>query len=147
MDLEPLVQDALKEFENQPPGVRIVAMPSGIVCRIHPELIRTVMRNLLANAVRHSPAGSRPIEVHVEKQLPFAVVRITDHGVGITPEDLPRIFDFFFRADPSRSRLSGGYGLGLSLCQTIAEAHEGKIEVQSEPGRGSTFSLFLPLAK
>jgi signal transduction histidine kinase len=118
----------------------------GIVCPIHPELIRTVMRNLLANAVRHSPPGSRPIEVHLGKQLPLAVLRIADHGVGIAPEDLPRIFDPFFRADPSRSRLSGGYGLGLSLCQTIAEAHEGKIEVQSEPGRGSTFSLFLPLA-
>lgn len=146
MDLAPLAQDALKEFENQPPGVRTVALPSGIVCRIHPELIRTVMRNLLANAVRHSPAGSRPIEVRLEKQLPFAVVRITDHGAGIAPEDLPRIFDPFFRADPSRSRLSGGYGLGLSLCQTIAEAHAGKIEVQSEPGRGSTFSFFMPLA-
>lgn len=146
MDLAPLAEDAVKEFENQPPGVRTVAMPSGIVCRIHPQLIRTVMRNLLANAVRHSPAGSRPIEVHLEKQLPFAVLRITDHGVGIAPEDLPRIFDPFFRADPSRSRLNGGYGLGLSLCQAIAEAHEGKIEVQSQPGRGSTFSFFLPLA-
>ncbi len=146
MELGPLVQDALREFENQPPGVRTVAMPSGIVCRIHPELIRTVMRNLLANAVRHSPAGSRPIELHLEKRPPFAVVRITDHGVGIALEDRPRIFDPFFRADPSRSRLSGGYGLGLSLCQTIAEAHEGKIEVRSEPGCGSAFSLFLPLA-
>lgn len=146
MDLAPLAEDAVKEFENQTPGVRTVAMPSGIVCRIHPQLIRTVMRNLLANAVRHSPAGSRPIEVHLEKQLPFAVLRITDHGVGIAPEDRPRIFDPFFRADPSRSRLSGGYGLGLSLCQAIAEAHEGKIEVQSQPGRGSTFSFFLPLA-
>jgi signal transduction histidine kinase len=146
MDLEPLVRDALREFENQPPGVRTVALSPGIVCPIHPELIRTVMRNLLANAVRHSPPGSRPIEIRLEKQLPLAVLRIADHGVGIAPEDLPRIFDPFFRADPSRSRLSGGYGLGLSLCQTIAEAHEGKIEVQSEPGRGSTFSLFLPLA-
>jgi signal transduction histidine kinase len=146
MDLEPLVRDALREFENQPPGVKAVAMPSGIVCRIHPELIRTVMRNLLANAVRHSPAGCRPIEVRLELHPPFAVVRITDHGVGIAPADLPRIFDPFFRADPSRSRSSGGYGLGLSLCQTIADAHAGKIEVQSEPGRGSAFSLFLPLA-
>ncbi len=146
MELGPLVQDALREFENQPPGVRTVAMPSGIVCRIHPELIRTVMRNLLANAVQHSPAGCRPIEVRLELHPPFAVVRITDHGVGIAPADLPRIFDPFFRADPSRSRSSGGYGLGLSLCQTIADAHAGKIEVQSEPGRGSAFSLFLPLA-
>jgi signal transduction histidine kinase len=146
MDLEPLVRDALREFENQPPGVKTVALPPGIVCRIHPELIRTVMRNLLANAVRHSPAGSRPIEVRLELHPPFAVLRITDHGVGIALENLPRIFDPFFRADPSRSRSSGGYGLGLSLCQTIAEAHAGKIEVQSEPGRGSTFSLFLPLA-
>jgi signal transduction histidine kinase len=146
MDLGPLVDGSIGEFANQPPGVRIVAMSSGNICRIHPELIRTVMRNLLANAVRHSPIGSPPIEVHLEQHPPFAVVRITDHGIGIAPENLPRIFDPFFRADPSRSRLSGGYGLGLSLCQTIVEAHAGKIEVQSESGRGSTFSLFLPLA-
>lgn len=146
MNLAPLVLSAVSEFEPQPPGVKIMALPSDIVCRIHPELIRTLLRNLLANAIRHSPAGTPPIEVCVEKQPTLAVVRITDHGIGIAPEDLPRIFDPFFRADPSRSRISGGYGLGLSLCQTIAEAHDGKIEVQSAPGRGSTFSLFLPLA-
>jgi two-component system sensor histidine kinase BaeS len=74
------------------------------------------------------------------------VIRISDYGTGIASEDLPRIFEPFFRADPSRSRLSGGYGLGLSLCRTIVEAHGGRIEADSMPGRGSTFSVYLPLA-
>jgi signal transduction histidine kinase len=145
MELAPLLQEAAAGFEGRLPGVRIAALPPGVVCRINPELIRTVLRNLLTNAANHSPPGSPPIEVRLEKQPPLAVIRITDHGTGIAPEDLPHIFEPFFRADPSRSRQSGGYGLGLGLCRTIAEAHEGRIEVEGVPAGGSTFAVFLPL--
>jgi len=75
----------------------------------------------------------------------MVVVSISDTGVGISEEDLPRIFDRFYRVDKVRSPSEGGSGLGLAICKQIAEAHGGKIEVQSEVGRGSTFSVFLPL--
>lgn len=75
----------------------------------------------------------------------MAVGSISDTGIGISEEDLPHIFDRFYRVDKVRSPSEGGSGLGLAICKQIAEAHGGKIEVQSEVGRGSTFSVFLPL--
>lgn len=145
-DLAQLVRAVLSEFESRPPGVRITNIPPEVLCRINPDLIRTVVRNLITNAGNGSLPESPAIEVGLESQPPFAVIRIVDYGIGIAPEDLPRIFDPFFRTDPSRSRLRGGYGLGLSLCRTIAEAHGGRIYAESTPGRGSTFSVHLPLA-
>jgi signal transduction histidine kinase len=71
-------------------------------------------------------------------------VAISDTGIGIPPEDLPYIFDRFYRVDKARSRTEGSSGLGLSICQHIAEVHRGKIEVESQPGKGSTFSVWLP---
>jgi two-component system sensor histidine kinase BaeS len=69
---------------------------------------------------------------------------VEDHGAGIAPEDLPHVFTPFFRADPSRSRRTGGFGLGLSLARSIAEAHGGRLELASEPGRGTRAVLVLP---
>lgn len=145
-NLAPLVRGVLGEFESRPPGVRIAIMPPEVLGRVNPDLIRTVVRNLMMNAVNNSMPESLAIEVGLESQPPFVVIRISDYGTGIAPEELPRIFEPFFRADPSRSRLSGGYGLGLSLCRTIVEAHGGRIEAESMPGRGSTFSVYLPLS-
>jgi signal transduction histidine kinase len=75
----------------------------------------------------------------------MAVVAIKDTGVGIPPEDMPFIFERFYRVDKSRSRTEGGTGLGLAISRHIAEAHGGKIEVESQVGSGSTFSVWLPL--
>jgi two-component system phosphate regulon sensor histidine kinase PhoR len=76
----------------------------------------------------------------------WAEIAVQDSGVGIPAEALPRIFERFFRADDARSREAGGAGLGLCIARTIAEAHGGTIEVQSEPGAGSRFVVVLPLA-
>jgi signal transduction histidine kinase len=77
----------------------------------------------------------------------YAVIRITDFGIGIPEEELAHIFEPFYRVDKSRAKDTGGFGLGLSLCKTIMEAHDGKIEVQSKPEEGTTVSLFFPLTK
>ena len=100
--------------------------------------------NLLDNAVRYTPSpGTVSISLRREGQM--AVVAITDTGVGIPAEDIPLIFERFYRVDKSRSRAEGGSGLGLAICRHIAEAHGGMIEVESEVGTGSTFSIWLPL--
>ena len=79
------------------------------------------------------------------KQEPHdTVVLIIDNGIGIEAEEISFIFEPFYRVDKSRSKDTGGYGLGLSLCKTIMDAHNGKIEVASEPGEGTTVSLFFP---
>jgi len=74
-----------------------------------------------------------------------AVLTVTDSGEGISPEDLPHVFERFFRADKSRSQPAGRTGLGLAICKAIVDAHRGKLEASSEPGVGSTFTVRLPV--
>ena len=107
--------------------------------------LRELFMNLLDNAIRYTPApGSVSISLRREGEM--AVVAVTDTGVGIPAEEIPFIFERFYRVDKSRSPAEGGTGLGLAICKHIAEAHGGKIEVQSQVGVGSTFSVRLPLS-
>lgn len=106
--------------------------------------LRELFMNLSDNAIRYTPApGTVSLSLRREGQM--AVVAITDTGIGIPVEDIPLIFERFYRVDKSRSRSEGGIGLGLAICRYIAEAHGGKIEVESQVGAGSTFSVWLPL--
>jgi len=101
---------------------------------------------LIDNAVKYtSPEGH--ISVVLEASDGAAVTEIRDTGVGISPTDLPHIFERFYRADESRSRESGGTGLGLSIAKWIAEAHQGQISVVSKVGEGSVFQVQIPLSE
>jgi heavy metal sensor kinase len=106
--------------------------------------LRELFMNLLDNAIRYTPTPGT-VSVSLRREGQMAVVAITDTGVGIPAEDIPLIFERFYRVDKSRSRAEGGSGLGLAICRHIAEAHGGKIEVESQVGAGSTFSVWLPL--
>jgi signal transduction histidine kinase len=86
------------------------------------------------------------VRVSLRHEDDQAVLAVADTGMGITSADLPRIFDRFYRADPARSRVAGGSGLGLAIAKWIAEAHDGRIEVESQPGEGATFRVWLPIA-
>jgi two-component system sensor histidine kinase BaeS len=103
-----------------------------------------IVRNLLGNALRHTPSGGQ-VSVGVEESEGRAILLVQDTGSGIAAEDLPHIFDRFYRADKSRSRRGGGAGLGLAIARQLALAHGGDIAVESAPGRGATFTLSLPL--
>jgi signal transduction histidine kinase len=98
--------------------------------------------NLIDNAIKYTPAGGR-VDVEVRRSGDRAVLQVRDTGQGIAPNELPRIFDRLFRGD--RSRAERGLGLGLSLVKAIVEAHGGSVEVESEVGRGATFTVSLPL--
>ena len=100
---------------------------------------------LLDNAVKYTPDGGR-IEVNLNSEDGFAVAAICDTGIGVSSEDLPHIFERFYRADRARTRDSGGSGLGLAIGSWVAQVHGGEIRVQSEPSRGSCFEVRLPLA-
>jgi heavy metal sensor kinase len=100
---------------------------------------------LIDNAVKYTPPGGR-VEVAVSHEDGFALGVVRDTGIGIAAEDLPHVFERFYRADKARSRESGGVGLGLAIGRWIAEAHAGTIEVQSSLGQGSVFQVRLPLA-
>jgi two-component system, OmpR family, sensor kinase len=105
--------------------------------------IRQAVGNLLANARAHTPAGT-PATVTVRMLDGMAMVEVADAGPGVPPDVMGRLFERFFRADPSRSRASGGSGLGLSIVAAIAEAHGGRVEVESPEGGGATFRILLP---
>jgi two-component system, OmpR family, sensor kinase len=108
--------------------------------------LRQAVRNLLSNACAHTPAGTH-VSVRVQARDDSAIVEVADDGPGLAPEEAERVFERFFRSDPSRTRARGGTGLGLSIVSAIAEAHAGRAELDSTPGHGSTFRLVLPTAR
>jgi heavy metal sensor kinase len=108
--------------------------------------LRQLLVNLLNNAVQYTPAGGK-IELSLDRRGDKAEITVRDTGQGIAPEDLPHIFDRFYRADKARSRTKGGSGLGLSIVRWVVDAHHGEIEVESTPGQGTTFRVRLPLLR
>ena len=142
--LTDLLKDILAEFENQPPGVQAAEIPTGISIKVDPAQIKTVFKNILTNAVKFSNPDSEPVRIRVKSRPPNVMVQIADNGIGIPPDELPFIFEPFYRVDKSRTKDTGGYGLGLSLCQTIMEAHGGRIAIDSTPDVGTTVTLFFP---
>ena len=104
--------------------------------------------NLLDNAVRYTPQGEIHVSLSVEQggnQPARAVIAVKDTGPGIAAEHLPHLFERFYRVDKARSRALGGTGLGLAIVKYIAEAHEGEVKVESQPGVGSTFKIIIPV--
>jgi two-component system, OmpR family, sensor kinase len=110
-----------------------------------PHRLRQVVDNLLANVRSHTPAGTSS-EVWVDSVGDQAVIVVADHGPGLPADQAPRVFERFFRSDPSRSRSHGGAGLGLSIVAAIVEAHGGTVEAQGAPGEGMTITVRLPVA-
>ena len=106
--------------------------------------IGQVLNNLLDNAIAHTGKGGS-IKVSAEKRDDRLKVSVTDTGEGIPAEELPNIFERFYRTDKSRTRTTGGSGLGLTIAKRLVEAHNGTIEARSEPGKGSSFTFTLPL--
>jgi signal transduction histidine kinase len=100
--------------------------------------------NVLVNALDFTPRGG-VVDVSVSAAAGDAEIRVSDTGAGINPEDLPRIFERLYRADPSRSRSTGGSGIGLSIARAIVQAHGGAITAESVPGKGSVFTISLPV--
>jgi two-component system phosphate regulon sensor histidine kinase PhoR len=100
--------------------------------------------NLIDNASKYTPDGGT-ITVAAKANGQHVTIEVSDNGIGIPQDDVPRIFERFYRVDRSRSRDMGGTGLGLSIVKHVAQVHGGTIDVESTPGKGSTFRLKLPV--
>jgi two-component system OmpR family sensor kinase len=146
VDLTALVRDALADFRVVHPDRPLTerldgpAVVLGDRGRLH-----QIIGNLLANARTHTPPGT-PVRVSVVADDGYVRLTVADDGPGIALEDQPRVFERFWRADPSRVRRTGGTGLGLAIVASLVQAHGGTIGVESVPGRGAAFTVRLPLA-
>jgi Signal transduction histidine kinase len=146
------ISDIIKEIYPQLQilsGERKVALQlhDNIFVSVNRNQIKQVIFNLLQNAVHHTDEKNGVITISTNILDNFATLNITDNGTGIPKEHLSEIFDRFFRSESHRSRKHGGYGLGLSIVKSIIDAHNGKIDVTSELGVGTTFSIYLKSIK
>lgn len=117
----------------------------GVHVRGDASQLKVLVRNLVENAIRYTPDGG-DVKVYLRREGDEAVVRVTDTGIGIPQEAQARVFERFYRVDRARSRDKGGTGLGLAIVKHVAELHGGAVELESEVGRGSTFSARIPIA-
>jgi signal transduction histidine kinase len=124
---------------------RIKTCLSPVEANVDQVRLKLLIKNLIDNACNYSFDDQTWIEVSLRKDRDSVVIEVQDHGVGINPEDIPRLTEAFYRPDASRQRETGGYGLGLYLCQLIARAHGGEIVFESEPGKGTRVIVNLPL--
>ena len=147
-DLDDLVRKAVSGIQPQADakgiGIEVDVLANAAV-QADPERIGQVLRNLLANAANYTPSGGE-IRVTVAREADDLEVRVADTGAGIPDEELPYVFERFYRVDKSRSRATGGVGLGLTIARRLVEAHGGRISVQSLEGQGTTFTFMLPAA-
>ncbi len=149
-------EDMLQLIEQSARAAQVKASEKGLeittefppnlpLVNIDYQRISQVLHNLLMNAIKYSDTSGKII-ISAELQGQMVKVSVTDHGKGIPPEDLPNMFERFYRVDKSRARNGGGTGLGLTITKRLVEAHGGTIGVQSELGRGSCFSFTIPAA-
>ncbi len=147
VDLQALARDAVADARAVAPQREInLDAPNPVVVPGDDTRLREALGNLVRNAIVHTPADT-PVEVRVAAVNGTAHVAVADHGAGLRPEDRARVFEPFYRADPSRSRDSGGAGLGLSIVAAVAAAHGGLVKVDDTPGGGATFEMELPTAR
>jgi len=145
--LSQLLNDVVNRFQPQAEKNKqslCVEAPTGLEVIAHHDQIEQVLVNLVDNALKYTPAGGQ-IRVTAERHPDGIAVHVADTGIGIMSQDVPRIFERFYRVDKARSRQSGGTGLGLSIVKHIVEAHGGQVTVESEYNRGSTFTFTLPV--
>ena len=143
-DLHGVLEEINVEFADRKPGIDLHKVNDPVIIKVDLERIKIVLRNILENAIRYSRPDSNQIAISIIDKKNFVDIKIKDDGIGIPDEDISKIFEPFYRVDSSRSKKTGGYGLGLSLCKKIMDAHEGSIEIKNNAGNGSTVKLSIP---
>jgi signal transduction histidine kinase len=144
-DIVELVRSLTENYKDKKPGLKLVRVPEKILVKIDRERIRLVLKNVIENAFKYSDKNSRAVEVSIESGNRVTQIFVSDYGIGIPSEEIPYVFEPFYRVDRSRSKKIGGYGLGLSICKTIIQAHGGTISITNNRPRGVTVIIELPL--
>lgn len=150
VDLAALARETALAFQDPRPGIRLDGLPDRLDAVVDGKRVRTALRNLLENALKYSGHQEKPVEVSLSREDGRVTLTVRDHGHGIPAADRAAVFEPFYRVDKSRNKETGGYGLGLSLCRKIVEAHGGGISLDSEEGAGAagrtgtTFTAWFP---
>ena len=145
LQLDQFVNQALDDLSLRDRGtVESRDIQPGVTVAADPEALKQVVINLAQNALKYAPGAEQRWRVFTVDGR--AAIRLQDTGPGISRQDLPHIFERFYRGEKARDRSAGGSGLGLAIARSIVEAHQGTIEAASEPGQGATFTAWLPLA-
>ncbi len=145
VELDTLILEVFRELRPLAEGVQLrIGAEDQVTVLGDRDRLKQALLNLGINALQYTPPEGF-VTLGLEQQDGYALLTVSDTGVGIGEDDLPHVFDRFYRADRSRSRHSGGAGLGLSIVKRVAEAHGGHATVASIPGRGSTFAIWLAL--
>ena len=143
----PVIEDAVSNFAQRAreQGIDLSISKTGStpVIEFDETRLRQIVTNLVENALIHTPDNGR-VSVEIAGLASGVKISVSDTGAGIPGKDLPHIFDQFYRADPSRTRATGGAGLGLTIVRRLVEAHGGTVTVESSPGEGTTFTVLLP---
>lgn len=140
--LEKVVEDAAPLAQARPTLVRVHLQPAPVRAELDRRRIERILRNLVDNAIEH--CETKPVDIWLGEDDHAVAVLVRDYGVGLSREDLPRVFDKFWRADPARARTTGGTGLGLAISAEDALLHGGRLEVWGRPDAGAAFRLTLP---
>ncbi|OGR16357.1 MAG: hypothetical protein A2X81_13205 [Desulfobacterales bacterium GWB2_56_26] len=145
VDLRELVAEVIDRQGIRAQEVELAGPEGSVRVRLDRHLFTRVIDNLLVNALTHGQPADGPVRVRVAEENGSVLLAVTDSGPGIAEQDLPHLMEPFYRADKSRSREKSGFGLGLSLCRTIVEAHGGELVLTSRPGQGAEALVRLPL--
>ena len=149
VDLTALTRKMVRKYKTRKPGVSLMGNPISLVVQADETRVETVLQNVLENALKYSGRLKKtlrvpPVQVSLEKTKSSTRVLVEDSGEGIPLADQEKVFEPFYRVDKSRTKATGGYGLGLSLCREIMRAHGGEITLESEPGKGTRVFLEFP---
>jgi signal transduction histidine kinase len=145
LDLVQLVRELVaSDFADEQDRIRLVIPAGPVQCNVDETRIRLLVKNIVENALCYTPVEAEAVQVSVEQVTGAVLIRVTDHGAGMSPSQVERATEPFYRADPARCRDTGGFGLGLYLCRRIAEAHGGSLDMHSEEGRGTEVVVRLP---
>ncbi len=147
VDIVPLIRHLVEhDFLQLKDRIKLQLTPATLHRNIDETRIRLLLKNLIENALCYSEADGDPVVVRLDATADSMTISVSDHGSGMSPDEVERATEPFYRADPARCRDTGGFGLGLYLCRRIAEAHGGTLHIDSEIGKGTRVTLEIPVA-
>jgi signal transduction histidine kinase len=137
VDLTGMIKETVAKYQNRKPGLKLLEPMESVQVLVDSARVKTVIQNLIENALKFSDKQKKPVEIGLLVSGEKIVLRVHDFGVGIPEEDHEKVFEPFYRVDKSRTKETGGYGLGLSLCREIMRAHGGNISLESQMEQGT----------